>query len=219
MQTFYFLYKTTNLLNGKYYIGKHKTRNLSDGYVGSGKLLKRAIEKYGIENFQFEVIEWFDSETMMNQREKELVTEEFCSQDDNYNLCVGGHGGFSYINRTGGSPTLRQFKTNDSVRTRAKATATRRLAELRKIEEFKQRELETARLRGIRMRGRPGTFNGRHHTEQTKRRISEANKIKSSGKGNSQFGTMWITDGINSKKIKAVDVIPDGWYKGRSFAR
>lgn len=38
------------------------------------------------------------------------------------------------------------------------------------------------------------------------------------GKDNSQYGTMWITDGINNKKIKKdVDFIPDGWYKGRKI--
>jgi hypothetical protein len=43
----YFIYKTTNLLNGKYYIGMHVTNQIDDGYLGSGKYLNNAIKKYG----------------------------------------------------------------------------------------------------------------------------------------------------------------------------
>lgn len=94
----YTVYKTTNLVNNKIYIGKHQTDNLNDDYLGSGKLLVSAIEKYGRENFKKEILFVFETEEEMNVKEAELVTEEFVKEDSNYNLCPGGQGGWGYVN-------------------------------------------------------------------------------------------------------------------------
>lgn len=94
----YTIYQITNLIDDKIYIGKHQTNNINDNYMGSGKFLKYAQSKYGLENFVKEILFVFDSEEEMNAKEAELVTEEFCLREDTYNICIGGHGGFSYIN-------------------------------------------------------------------------------------------------------------------------
>jgi GIY-YIG catalytic domain len=94
---YYTIYKVTNKVNGKHYIGKHQTKDLDDSYMGSGKYLKHAIKKHGLENFTKEILFMFDTEAEMNAKEKELVIVS----ESTYNLCEGGKGGFGYINKNG----------------------------------------------------------------------------------------------------------------------
>ena len=54
-----FIYLTTNLVNGKIYIGKHefsKHKKVNSTYLGSGELFKRAVKKYGKENFKRKIL-------------------------------------------------------------------------------------------------------------------------------------------------------------------
>ena len=90
---FYYMYKITNLINTKIYIGVHSTTNLDDGYMGSGRGIKAAIKKYGKNNFSKEIIEFFNSYEEMIAKEKEVVNESFISTSNTYNACIGGQGG------------------------------------------------------------------------------------------------------------------------------
>lgn len=94
---FYTVYRVTNLVNGKIYTGKHKTKDLHDGYLGSGKILKQAISKYGVGSFSKQILHVCQSEEEMNRLERELVVVS----EETYNLCPGGNGGFDYINNSG----------------------------------------------------------------------------------------------------------------------
>ena len=204
---FYTIYKITNKLNGKIYVGKHQTKDLNDGYMGSGKLLRRAIAKYGIENFKKEILFQFDSETEMNSKEAELVTEEFCLREDTYNLCEGGHGGFGYINRTG----LRTKGHDDDTYKKIS------LALKNKPKEFHNNPNRIEAVKKLHSEGKVkyNNFEGKLHTEETKQKMRTP---KNQGDKNSQFGTMWITNGKENKKIKKdIDIMPEGWYKGRAI--
>ena len=107
---YYTINKTTNLINNKYYIGKHKTKNINDSYMGSGKILMQAIEKYGVKNFSKEILFVFDNEEDMNKKEQELVV----LSEETYNLCKGGNGGFGYINESGITKFKGKKHTNDT---------------------------------------------------------------------------------------------------------
>jgi hypothetical protein len=95
---YYTVYETTCLINGKKYIGVHKTEIPDDDYLGSGRYITRAINKYGKENFKKKVLFIFDNPEQMFEKEKELVTEEFIKQRSNYNCKPGGTANFYYIN-------------------------------------------------------------------------------------------------------------------------
>jgi Mor family transcriptional regulator len=89
-----YVYETTNLVNGKKYIGVSVTKNNSDNYLGSGVLLKRAIKKYGVENFNKTIIKNFSSEEEARNYERVLIDELDAINDKNYyNLVAGGFGG------------------------------------------------------------------------------------------------------------------------------
>ena len=103
---FYTVYETTNLINGKTYIGKHITSDLNDGYFGSGTELIEAIKKYGLENFVTEILHIFDKEEYMNLAERILVVPD---KDINYNLVPGGNG-FAKGNQFGKVKRSESFK-------------------------------------------------------------------------------------------------------------
>jgi len=95
---FYYMYQITNLVNSKIYIGVHKTKSLNDAYMGSGKIIKRAVAKYGSSNFKKDILELFENKEAMYAKEAQVVNKEFLLQEDVYNLRLGGYGGFDYIN-------------------------------------------------------------------------------------------------------------------------
>ncbi len=89
----HFVYKTTNVINGCFYIGVHSTENLYDGYLGSGLLLKRSINKYGKDSFIREILKTFETREEANKYEVEILTEDVLKSNECYNIAPGGQGG------------------------------------------------------------------------------------------------------------------------------
>ena len=95
----YYVYKITNKMNGKWYIGKRKHHSPTDDrYMGSGRLIREAIAKYGIDCFDKSIIEVFDSDEKASKLEASLVTKESINTSMSYNMHEGGHGGFAHLN-------------------------------------------------------------------------------------------------------------------------
>lgn len=92
----YTVYKTINKINGKHYIGVHKTEIINDSYLGSGRALNAAIKQHGRENFTKEILFVYETAEEAYSKEKQL-TKDY-NLNSNYNMRLGGVGGFSKEN-------------------------------------------------------------------------------------------------------------------------
>lgn len=211
MKKIHFIYKTINLINNRYYIGMHSTYNIKDGYIGSGKRLKSEIIKYGKENFKTEILEYLPNRKALAKREKEIVNESLLKDPSCLNLKEGGFGGFCNEEHM-----LKFLKS--SIHTRLSNPNAPAHVKLKKLYlnpywKFLKNKKTSAGLKAVNFDH--ATFKGKKHSQKTKKQISESNKGKGVGKENSQFGTCWITDGKQNKKIKKTDTVPIGWRLGR----
>lgn len=89
-QQYHYFYKIVNLLNGRYYYGIHSTKNLDDGYKGSGINIRKAIQKYKTNNFEKHIIKFFQNRLQLLQYESEVVTEQIIWDRKSYNATLGG---------------------------------------------------------------------------------------------------------------------------------
>ena len=89
----FYIYEITNAINDKTYIGQHETSNLADTYMGSGRYLKNAKKKYGIENFSKKIIAICETQENADILEKVFISLYRMEGKAEYNIAEGGYGG------------------------------------------------------------------------------------------------------------------------------
>ena len=214
-----YFYKVTNLVNGKYYYGIHSTDDINDGYLGSGIAIRRAIEKYGKENFEIEFIKFFDTRNELVEYEKQNITEEQILDKMCYNECVGGTGGFlskrtvavkdrfgNVIGVEPGDPrilsgelvsVLKNVPKDENTKSKISESALK----FYETEDGKRRKKQISKERDIYWNSEEG--------EEMKRRISKQNK--------SYYAT---EEGraTNARRIKAITGVPksEEWKRRHS---
>ena len=206
---YHYIYKTTNVINGKYYIGMHSTDNLNDGYMGSGKRLWNSIKYHGKENHVCEILEYCKDRKELIKREGEIVNEQLLNEDLCMNLRTGGTGG-----------VRDEEHMMKAVKAAAKSTNQKRWVDNRDENIKKQSDKfkkywEEGKF--IKVGKEINDFTGKKHSKETKKKISESLKGQGSGSNNSQFGSCWITNEKENKKIMRGDLIPEGWRLGRKM--
>ena len=213
----YTIYKITNKLNHKIYIGMHKTKNLQDNYMGSGKLIKRAIKKYGVENFTKEILFIFDASEEMFNKEKEIVNQLFIESDNTYNIIEGGFGDCSHMNKNGRNLYGQNGDINHGGKNLLNGNKIKEfLIEKGLFEEWKQK-VSTSLKEKWKRDGFHWT--GRKHKDESKKKMSADRKGKYTGKDNSNYGNCWVYSDLESKnktikKTELNEYINNGWKSG-----
>ena len=196
---FYTIYKITNLIDSKIYIGAHSTQDLNDGYMGSGKYLRNAIKKYGIENFKKDILFIFDNKQEMFSKEAELVTEDFIATSNTYNIKPGGSGG-----NPGIVGAFKGMKHSESSKEKIRKSALSQVSTVEKRKKLSdnnwaKRDPEAHRSHMRKIANRP-------RTTEHNRKVAEAN-----------LGKILVNDGMIAKRINKDQLSyyeSLGWNKG-----
>ncbi len=185
--TYNYLYRITNNINGKFYIGIHSTNNLNDNYFGSGTLIKKAIQKYGINNFTKEILEFKNSREEIKNLEKKVVNDELLNNPLCYNIQRGGGGGQSvemakkHREKWSGFKGLKhtdEYKQKMSDLNKGKKLSEETKRKISETQKGHKPTEETCKKISNACSGSKNGFYGKHHSEETKRKISETKKQK-----------------------------------------
>lgn len=192
-----YIYKTTNLINDKIYIGQHKSQVFEGTkYLGSGKSLNKAICKYGKENFKVELLEWCETKEQLNEREIYWISF-FNSREPTmgYNITIGGEGNTDWSEED-------------------------RLAQSNRLKE-KPKPLGFGNIVSLKLKNHPPTTHTQLHSNETKANMSKSRKGKKlpshSKEANERQSkraklNRWYTNGINCVWCEEC---PDGYWPGR----
>lgn len=197
------VYETKCIPTGKIYVGVHGQKNSPfdfDGYLGSGKLLKHAIKKYGEDSFVRRTLFVYDDYEEARKKEQEIVNLDFILRDDTLNISIGGTGGNTTAGYTEEEKAELHKRHKESVKKRDYTS--RFTPEYRKLLSVKAKK---------RIKKLPHTIpnnRGRKHVGVGLKNIIEASR-KKKGKH------IWITNGEISVHFNVDDCIPVGWRRGR----
>jgi group I intron endonuclease len=171
----YNIYKTTNLVNGKFYWGVHDSIDENDGYFGSGAVLQKAIEKHGKENFRRITKLLYDTSKDAYKDEAVIVDLKIIKRKDCYNTAPGGNGGNLWGEKEK-HPWFGKFRTEESKR-KMSVSHKGRITWMK----GKTHSLETKikmRENHANMSGENNPMYGKSLSEETKRKISVSLKSR-----------------------------------------
>lgn len=198
-----------------FYVGKGKNKRMYSHFntVKNGKNLRNKklnnkLKKLIKENLKPIYKKVFETDIEQEAFDKEIELIAFYGKENLCNLADGGEGGFS------------SKEHQQKCGTKGRALFLNKLKDPKYSLEFairKSKNTKNAHKMGA-YKYEHLNWAGKHHTEETKEKMSLSHKGKHIGENNSQFGTIWITNNIDeNRKINKNEKLPKGWAKGRIF--
>lgn len=209
-----YIYLTTNILNNKKYIGKHKGE-YNPNYLGSGLVISHAIKKYGKENFKNEVLHVCYSLEELNEMEKYYIKiKNACKSNEYYNIASGGDGGNliagyteEQMNNLRRKLSIANSGENNSMYGKKHSKETLRLLSKKRKEAVEKgvysSEAFLKKMSEV-TSGEKNPMYGRKHTEVSKEKMSKNSKGKTAGNKNGMYGKKG-DNAINGRKVNMLD--------------
>lgn len=201
----HFIYKITNLINGREYFGAHSTEVFDDGYLGSGKLIKAAVKKYGRENFKREILTYARDAEELYMLENHLVDDNIVNSKHTYNMHVGGYGGFRMNDEASHEMHLKIAKTRSLNGSQTKFLNSK---------ESRRKAVETKRRNGCYENMAWNSAESVSKSVETRKKngtlMKGLNTSQSHSKGSA--GRHWFNNGVTETFCRTA---PEGFRKGR----
>lgn len=252
-----YIYKITDLVNDKIYIGARAKKEFDANYYGSGVKIKTAVSLFGKDNFKIKLIEWCKTKEELIEKEIYWIKKyNSFDKDIGYNVRVGGISGRAIAN-------LSKEQKQKYYRKQSKAQSNRTwIYRGDKLKRVKDKELEeylqngwtkgtNSNRKAINKDGKTKyvefknlqhyldegwklgqdeklisswtqAFRGKHHSEETRKKIGASNRSRQLGEGNSNYGKKWmynedlkISKSVNKENINIL--LKEGWQLGRKI--
>ena len=165
-----YIYITTNKVNNRKYVGQHKGK-FDSRYYGSGLIISQALAKYGVENFEVQMLECCETRLKLNECEKKWISYFNAVEDEQfYNIAKGGEGGH----------TIAGY--NDEQKAIYHKNMRKALKGRKFTDEHKMKISKSLKNASLKRCGENNPFYGKTHSEETKRRIAEKSSRNNLGK-------------------------------------
>lgn len=186
-QLYFYVYKTTNLINGKIYVGAHSTYLIEDGYMGSGKGIKAAIKKYGRSNFKRELLELCLNRIILLKREIHWILELNALGENGYNRTLNAGANpnregyvFTEEHKRNISKALKGNIISEETRAKLRISSTgyRHTLDAKQNFAAAHKGKSKPKYSEARKRAHSKSLKGHKVSEETKRKIGLANSKK-----------------------------------------